>query len=205
METVSAVGDKDIVVPGDFLSPYSSFSKGPGTCVRGGKLYALLAGEVSISRECSSEGHDKPTISIHHQKSTMKSVPTVGTVAICKVMNISERQARVIIITVNGLILQEPLHGVLRKEDIRAMEKDSVEVLQSFRPKDIVRARVIAHGEGQMYLVSTAENELGVVWARCECGSAMQPVSWCEMQCSTRGDREKRKVARVVDPIPVLL
>lgn len=195
----------DVVVPGDYLGSYSTFTTGPGTCTRAGKLYAVLAGKVAISSDGKLTEQEKPTVSIQHSKSGMKSVPTVGTVAICQVVNISERQARVRIISVNDFILQEPLHGVLRKEDIRAMEKDTVEVFQSLRPRDLIRARVIAHGEGQTYLVSTAENDLGVVCASCECGATMQPVSWCEMQCSTRGHREKRKVARVVNPIPVLI
>ena len=199
---MECVIENDVVVPGDFLVPFSSFSKGPGTCTRGGKLYALLAGKVSISND---GGQDKPTISVHHPMSSMKFVPAIGTVAICQVMNIGWKQARVQIISVKDQILPEPLHGVIRKEDIRAMEKDTAEVFQSFRPRDLIRARVITHGEGQAYVLSTAENELGVVWARCNCGTIMHPLSWCEMQCSKRGDKQKRKVARVVNPIPVLV
>lgn len=201
---MGSVSENDIVVPGDFLGPFSSFSKGSGTCIRGSKLYAVLAGKVSISNGGGCE-QDKPTISIDKPKSSIQFVPAIGTVIICLVMNIGGRQARVKIISVKDQILPQPLHGVIRKEDIRAMEKDTVEVFQSFRPRDLVRARVITHGEGQTYVLSTAENELGVVWAKCECGAVMQPLSWCEMQCSKRGDKEKRKVARVVNPIPVLV
>ncbi|EOA98486.1 3'-5' exoribonuclease CSL4-like protein, partial [Anas platyrhynchos] len=59
-----------------------------------------------------------------------------------------------------------------RREDIRATEKDKVEVYKSFRPGDIVLAKVISLGDAAQsnYLLSTAENELGVVVARSEAG-----------------------------------
>ena len=192
------VKENDIVVPGDYLG---LFSKGDGTFLRGGKLYALLGGKVSISN--NEQG--KEVVSIHHLNPCLKCVPKVGTEAICQVTNVNVRQAKVKIISVKDQILREPLHGIIRREDVRAMEKDTVEVSQSFRPRDLVKARVITHGESQTYMLSTAENELGVVWAKCECNTVMQPISWCEMQCSKRGHKEKRKVARVMNPIPVLM
>ena len=105
--------------------------------------------------------------------------------------------------SINGRLLQEPLVGVIRREDVRAMEKDSVEIFDSFRPGDMVRAHVISLGEGMMYVLPTASNELGVVTAHCGCGQAMVPVSWCEMQCMETGDREKRKVAKVANAVNV--
>jgi exosome complex component CSL4 len=58
----------------------------------------------------------------------------------------------------------------LRKEDIRATEKDKVEIYKSFRPGDIVQARVSSLGDSQSYFLSTAENELGVIFAMSEAG-----------------------------------
>ena len=55
----------------------------------------------------------------------------------------------------------------LRKEDVRAHDKDRVEMYKCFRPTDIVLARVLSYGEANSgYLVTTAENEFGVVIAR---------------------------------------
>ena len=45
-----------------------------------------------------------------------------------------------------------------------------VEMSKSFRPGDIVIARVISLGDAQSYLLTTAENELGVVIATSEAG-----------------------------------
>ena len=49
------------------------------------------------------------------------------------------------------------------------------------------------------YLVTTAENELGVVIARSEVsGVKMIPVSWTEMQCPKTYNKEYRKIAKVI-------
>ncbi len=49
------------------------------------------------------------------------------------------------------------------------------------------------------YLLTTAENELGVVIARSEVsGAKMVPVAWTEMQCPKTYNKELRKVAKVI-------
>ncbi|XP_059755090.1 exosome complex component CSL4 isoform X2 [Balaenoptera ricei] len=73
-----------------------------------------------------------------------------------------------------------------------------VEIYKSFHPGDIVLAKVISLGDAQSnYLLTTAENELGVVVAHSESGVQMVPISWCEMQCPKTHTKEFRKVARV--------
>ena len=68
--------------------------------------------------------------------------------------------------------LKETFKGTIRKEDVRATEKDKVEMYKSFRPGDIVLARVLTP-HVQTYLLSTAENELGVVFAKSEAGKKL--------------------------------
>ena len=78
-------------------------------------------------------------------------------------------------------------------------EKDRVEMYNCFRPGDLVLARVISLGDPTAgYLLTTAENSLGVVIAKSEVGSTMVPVSWTEMQCTTSYTIEQRKVAKVI-------
>ena len=205
------VKEGDIVVPGDVLGPRSLFSEGPGTCTRGDKvlrIYSTLVGKVSIATAEAKSEDSKPIISVLLSKpSSLRYVPTIGMRTICRVININERQAKVSILCLEEECLVEALQGIVRREDIRAMEKDTVEMFHSFRPRDLLRARVVAYGEGQAYILSTAENELGVVAAvcTCGCGEIMVPVSWCEMQCRKSGKREKRKVAKVEAAIPVLI
>lgn len=86
----------------------------------------------------------------------------------------------------------------LSRKDIRSIEKDKIEVYKSFRTGDIILARVISLGDSNSYLLSCAENELGVVIAYGELsGSKLIPISWNEMQCPLTLQKEFRKVAKV--------
>ncbi len=190
------------VIPGDFLCPESDHKPGTGTYTKHGNIYSSFCGKVDI-KKTPVEAAELPLISVVSTKQRTLSVPIMGSRVICKVFSINERQAKVNIISVEGTVLQQPLSGVIRKSDVREMEKDSVVIFNSFRPGDLVRARVISLGEGNQYVLSTAENELGVFVGLSESGGTLEPVSWAEMQCSKTGLREKRKVAKVVDAVSV--
>ena len=193
----------DVVVPGDALGQASKYNQGVGTCVRRGTLYATLVGKVKIEKP-AAESKQLSVLTVQARNKRAGTIPEVGSRVIGKVININERQAKVNMMCVEGQMLAEPFHGVIRREEVRAMEKDSVEIFNSFRPGDMVRARVISLGEGFSYVLSTAGNELGVILAKCDdCGEMMSPVSWCEMQCNKTGVREKRKVAKVINAVPV--
>ncbi|KAF7588977.1 exosome 3'-_5 exonuclease subunit ski4 (Csl4) [Aspergillus hancockii] len=86
--------------------------------------------------------------------------------------------------------------ALIRKEDVRAVEKDRVVMDEMFRVGDIVRGTVISLGDQSFYYLTTARNDLGVVMARSEAGNMMFPVSWKEMRDSVSGQAELRKVAR---------
>ncbi|XP_010713040.1 exosome complex component CSL4 [Meleagris gallopavo] len=145
-------------------------------------------------RVCASQ---LPVVSVVRDAEA-QLLPGVGAVVTCKVCSINSRFAKVNILYVGSTPLKSTFRGTIRKEDIRATEKDKVEVYKSFRPGDIVLAKVISLGDAQSnYLLSTAENELGVVVARSEAGVQMVPISWCEMQCPQTHTKDFRKVARV--------
>lgn len=86
--------------------------------------------------------------------------------------------------------------ALIRKEDVRAVEKDRVVMDEMFRVGDIVRGSVISLGDQSFYYLTTARNDLGVVMARSEAGNMMFPVSWKEMRDPLTGAGEQRKVAR---------
>ncbi|TPX20809.1 exosome 3'-_5 exonuclease subunit ski4 (Csl4) [Coccidioides immitis] len=97
--------------------------------------------------------------------------------------------------------------ALIRKEDVRAVEKDRVVMEESFRVGDIVRAVIVSVGDQVAYYASTAGNELGVVMARSSTvesgvgmegfgGNMMFPVSWKEMRDPVTGRGEMRKVAK---------
>ncbi|KAJ5120327.1 Exosome complex component CSL4 [Penicillium bovifimosum] len=86
--------------------------------------------------------------------------------------------------------------ALIRKEDVRAVEKDHVVMDEMFRVGDIVRGSVISLGDQSFYYITTARNDLGVFMARSEAGNMMFPVTWKEMRDPITGISESRKVAR---------
>ncbi len=100
-------------------------------------------------------------------------VPEEGSVVTAKVVNVNPRFCRCAIVGVERTQLTQSFRGMIRKEDIRATEKDKIEVYKSFRPGDVVLARILSLGDAQSYLLSTAENELGVVLAQSEAGKVL--------------------------------
>ncbi|NXC39680.1 EXOS1 protein, partial [Penelope pileata] len=178
---------------GERLCSTEEAAAGSGTYTRHGSIFSALAGGVRRQ----AEGDGLPVVSVVRDAEA-QLLPGVGAVVTCKVCSINSRFAKVNILYVGSTPLKSTFRGTIRREDIRATEKDKVEVYKSFRPGDIVLAKVISLGDAQSnYLLSTAENELGVVVARSEAGVQMVPISWCEMQCPQTHTKDFRKVARV--------
>ncbi|KAJ8284707.1 hypothetical protein COCON_G00035570 [Conger conger] len=211
-----------LCVPGERLCSTEDCIPGTGTYLRHGYIFASLAGYVLKK----NEGEELPVISVVRETEA-QLLPDVGAIVTCKVTSINPRFAKVHILYVGSTPLKDRFRGTIRKEDVRATEKDKVETYKSFRPGDIVLAKVISFkpqvvskgcrqqltdtwlvesltraqislGDVQSnYLLTTAENELGVVVAHSEAGVQMVPISWCEMQCPRTHAKEFRKVARV--------
>ncbi len=111
--------------------------------------------------------------------------------------------------TSSGLLgvsdIGESFKGIIRSQDVRSTNRDQVQIADSFKPGDIVRAIVISLGDGTNYYLSTARNDLGVVFARAStrnssgkgsCGELLYPIDWKSMVCGTTGVVENRKVAK---------
>lgn len=86
--------------------------------------------------------------------------------------------------------------AMIRSQDIRSTERDSVKTWECFQPGDIIRATVISLGDGASFYLSTARNDLGVVFARNENGELMYPLDWETMIAPGSGEIEKRKCAK---------
>lgn len=71
-----------------------------------------------------------------------------------------------------------------------------MKIYNSFRPGDIIKAEVISLGDARSYILSTAKNELGVIFATSVAGATMVPISWQEMQCPKTKAIELRKCAK---------
>ncbi|KAK9480093.1 hypothetical protein V1514DRAFT_326398 [Lipomyces japonicus] len=125
------------------------------------------------------------------------ALPSVHDVVLARVLRINPRQANVAILAVGDSNLSDEFGGIIRSQDVTETEKDKVKISNCFRPGDVVRAQVISLGDGTNYYLSTARNDLGVVYATSEVSNAaMFPVDWRTMKCSVSGTTEQRKVAK---------
>lgn len=138
---------------------------GAGTYIFRNYIYSALGGVVKIER--NSDGQQR-TISVVHdlsKSSCSAKLPTAGTIVTCRVISVNSLQAKCQINCVNDRLLKVPFsEAILRKEDVRAEDRDRVEMHNCYRPRDIILARVFGLSD-KGYLLTTAEDALGVIVA----------------------------------------
>ncbi|XP_038597793.1 exosome complex component CSL4-like [Tachyglossus aculeatus] len=180
-------------IPEERLCNLEEGCPGGGTYIWHGCIFASLAGCLLNA----THNGLLPVVSVVREMDS-QLLPDVGSVVTCQVSSINSRFARVHILYVGSTPLKNSFRGTIRKEDVRATERDKVEIYITFCPGDIVLAKVISLGDAQSkYLLTTAENELGVVVAHGEASVQLVPINWCEMQCPQTNVKEFWKVARV--------
>ncbi|GMI15563.1 hypothetical protein TrVE_jg12008 [Triparma verrucosa] len=67
--------------------------------------------------------------------------------------------------------------------------------LQSYRPSDLLLTRITSSTPSS-YNLSTAEDCLGVIEVKCQCGGKMVPENFKTVKCKECGREEERKVAK---------
>lgn len=147
-----------IAIPGQLLGPAAKYVPGAGTHIHEANLYASLLGVVHIAQPARAPGPSKrlnkitapppaelPTISISRSGISKKRevLPEVDNIVLCRVTRITPRQAVVAILVCGDTVLDAEWQGLIRVQDVRATEKDRVKIYESFRPGDIVRAKVV--------------------------------------------------------------
>ena len=177
---------------------------------------------ITIPRLLPSPNAYGPTISAHVGNSNI--LPTVGSLVLARVLRVRTRQVDLGILCVSppsplaSPNKQEPQQqnpydnstfhvcvdaypATIRREDIRATEKDKVVCAEMFRPGDYVKGEVISLGDSANYYVQTSRNELGVLMAKSErTGKLMAPISWKEFEEVDRveGEGKRKKEGRKV-------
>ncbi|KAL5274360.1 EXOSC1 family protein [Megaselia abdita] len=186
-----------ICLPGQriCLSDESTIA-GQGTYERQGYIYATVMGTVTTREKDNSRFIE---VKCYGQQTI---VPLTGDVVTARILQVNQRFAKCSIISIGEHILERNYRGLLRREDVRATEKDRIEMYKCFRPGDIILARILPQIELSCYQLTTAENELGVVVAVASdagvYGAPMVPISWTDMQCPETLVKEPRKVAKIV-------
>lgn len=148
-----------IVVPGDRIGSADDLICGYGTYSLDDDIRATICGNVVLDHD--QEGNTRASV-VGKQEKAEDFVINLGDKVLCRVVRTNYNQAFVDILSVADQMLGVTSKGVIRKEDVSAVEIDKVVVQESFRSGDIVRASVLSLGDSKQYYLSTAAAGLGV-------------------------------------------
>ncbi|KAF8691725.1 hypothetical protein HU200_040115 [Digitaria exilis] len=186
----------DMVTPGELLGNSLTLVAGRGAYAEGRSVRASVTGHRRVVPPAPGSDDQRSTVEVVGHKAH-GAVPQPGSIVIARITKVMARMASADIMCVDTKAIKEKFTGMIRQQDVRATEIDKVDMYQSYRPGDIVRAVVLSLGDARAYYLSTAKNELGVVSAQSIAGGTLVPISWTEMQCDLTGQIEQRKVAKV--------
>jgi exosome complex component CSL4 len=163
---MAASGVPTTALPGKILGRISKYAPGAGTHVHEGNVVSSLLGHVSVEGSATASATAKTagpakrlnkitssvaaastelaTITVTRHGRKRDILPDVGHVVLARVLRLMPKQAIVVIQQVEGTVLQTEWQGVIRVQDVRATEKDKVKIYESFKPGDIVKARVVS-------------------------------------------------------------
>lgn len=191
------------VAPGDRIGSAKHLEPGQGCYKRGNHIFASAVGTLRMVDKISNFTNNN-TVHVELENGRIyasSQILSIGSKVLCKVGRITNQQALVDIVAAEDIgALREHHGGLIRKEDIRLGVTEEVKIHESFRPGDIILARIISLGDSRRFFLSTAENEMGVIRAVCSSsGKVMSPISWKEMECPETKVRERRKCAKPKD------
>ena len=199
-----------LALPGQLLGSAEKYFPGPGTHIHESSIYASIAGPVITSPSPQTPTpRASPLLSIQRPSSASDPgilgtgsggggtvLPSVNSVVLALITRLGPRFATCEILVTDSVVCRESFQGQIRREDIRATEKDKIKKQETYRVGGTVRSTVISRGEPRNYYINTSRKELGVVSARSEEGRLMYPVSWREFRDPVSGRGEARKAAK---------
>jgi len=188
------VSFEHFVFPGDKLGESSSSKAGFGSYCNDNKheIKASVAGLKQIATVTD----DKQVMTVKHWKKADR-IPAVDDVVIAKIIGIKQHLAVAEIICINDKPLLHSCSGVIRQQDVRQLDTDSVQIFKCFRPSDIIKAKIISLGNQNDYYLSTSAPQFGVIAATSTMGYPMMALKWNKMQCTVTKVVEDRKVAKL--------
>ncbi len=175
----------NLVLPGERLGVIEEFIPDAGTYVKDGVIYAKIIGRAlmdMLNRRVSVYPLNEGAV-----------VPRVGTIVVGQVGNAQSDNVLVRIFEVGSKKKMTGVFGgILHVSDVSDRYVESIS--DACKPGDIIRAKVIS-GKNQIYHLSTADKNLGVIYAFCSRCSNLLEQKRNEMYCPKCGNIEKRKTA----------
>jgi len=172
------------VAPGDQLGVIEEFTPGPGTYEEGGTVYSEVTGRTlmdMVNRKVSVF----PLV-------RAVGVPRVGSTVVGQVSDVQNRSATLRIVKVGKRTLSGFFTGILHISDVSPGFVESM--FDVCKAGDIMRAKVVSD-KNRVFHLSTADKNLGIVYAFCSRCGHMLPLKERRMQCTNCGKIERRKVA----------
>jgi len=171
------------VAPGDRLGVIEEFTPGPGTYVEQGTIHSKITG-------CTLLDMLNKKVSVYPLVQAA-NVPQVGSIVSGQVLDMENKKAVLRILQVGKRSLSGFFTGILHISDVSPSYVDTM--FSVCKTGDIMRAKVISNKNRTFYL-STAEKNLGVIYALCSiCGNILR-LGKRGMRCSRCGNIENRKV-----------
>lgn len=170
------------VVPGDRLGVIEEFTPGPGTYVEQGTIRSKVAG-CTLLDMLNKKVSVYPLVQV-------ASVPQIGSIVSGQVLEVTSKKAVLRISQIGKKLLSGFFTGTLHISDA---SPSYVETMFSVcKTGDVMKAKIISD-KNRAFFLSTAEKNLGVIYALCSrCGNALQ-LGKRGMRCSVCGNIERRK------------
>lgn len=172
------------LVPGERLGVIEEFSPGPGTYVEEGVVYSKIVGRVLMDVL-------NKTVSVYPLTHVV-TIPRTGSIVTGQVSEVQSKKAVVRISEIGKKGLNGFFIGILYISDVSPNYVETM--FDACKASDIMRAKVVSE-KNRTYHLSTAEKNLGVIYAFCSrCGHALIRGRG-ELQCPACGKFENRKIA----------
>ena len=175
----------NLVLPGERLGVIEEYIPDSGTYVRDGVIYSKIVGRAlmdMLNRKVSVYPIIDGAV-----------VPRVGATVIGQVGNAQSDNVLVRILGVgNKKKLSGVFSGILHVSDVSDRYINSMS--EVCKPGDIIRAKVISE-KNQINHLTTADKNLGAIYAFCSLCSTLLEQRRNEMHCPKCGNIEKRKTA----------
>jgi len=170
------------VVPGDRLGVIEEFTPGPGTYVEHGTIHSQITGRTLLDML-------NKKVSVYPLVQAA-SVPQIGSIVSGQVLDVKSKKAVLRILQIEKKSLSGFFTGILHISDVSPSYVDTM--FSICKTGDIMKAKVVSNKNRTLHL-STAEKNLGVIYAFCSrCGNVLQ-LGKRGMRCSRCGNIERRK------------
>ncbi|ULU00170.1 hypothetical protein L5515_003853 [Caenorhabditis briggsae] len=165
------------------------------------RIFSSIAGFVNVYGFRDKSDNLIQVIEVRRSEDQMDNelLPFSGAVVTAKVMAVGLRFAKCDIISIGDKVYKKRFSALLPKKKLRPLEPELSDPFKNFvRPNDYILAKVCEDaGIKDKFVLSIAEDELGVVLCRGKFGEPMKKVDWNTVVSTRTGKTEPRKMAKV--------